>query len=46
MNLKDKYCSLSEKTKPENKDKIVLDDKDYLLIDALYNVANYLRRKK
>ena len=46
MNLKDKYCADSEKTKPENKEKIVLADADFLLIDALYSVAQNLRRNK
>lgn len=46
MNFKDKYAPMSEKDKPQNKDKVILSDEDYLLIDALYIVANYLRRIK
>lgn len=35
MNLKEKYCSDVEKDKEENKDKIVIDDNAFALLEAL-----------
>ena len=46
MNLSDKYAPLSEKEKADSKNKIVLEDKDFLLIDALQKLVITLGRRK
>lgn len=46
MNLHEKYCNTKDKDKPENKDKIVLPDESYALLEVLNDLAFKIGRIK
>lgn len=44
MGFSQKYTSTTDKDKIENKDKIVLTDESYALLEALYRLSNSIER--
>jgi len=46
MELEHKYCSDAEKTKPENKDKIVISNESMAILEGLEEIKSILLFKK
>ena len=46
MNIKEKYCNTKDKDKIENKEKIVLANDTYALMEILNELAFKIGRKK
>lgn len=45
MSFKEKYTSVTEKNKPENKDKIVISDDFYSVGEVISELVEMIRRK-